>query len=170
MTIQQEETPVFFEQQEASRKKVVPGDIFSIKIPDGYLLGRVIATDARSSEWDEPHLHLIYIYNGLRENPINFKPEDFRPPSLLIPPVLTNHLAWSRGYYKTIGHLPLSEEDVLVQHAFREPGTNKLWNEEARPVDESSVQDASIIGVQAVQSYLTTENRVSLALGLGSTI
>lgn len=169
-----EDDPSLFQQQKPSRRKVSPGDVFAIKIPAGYLLGRVIATDVKSSAWDEPHLHLLYIYAGVRESVSGIHPSNFRPPKLLIPPVITNKLAWSRGYYETVAHIPLEPADLLERHIFREPARNpdqqRFWDEHARPVDEIEIRDMSLVGIQALQSYLTTENRVSLALGLGRTI
>lgn len=165
-----DEIPILFQQQKPSRRKVIPGDVFSIKLPTGYLLGRVIATNAKSSVWDEPHLHLLYIYAGIHKDSTDFKPEDFRPPSLLIDPVITNRLAWSHGYYETVGHIPLEAADQLERNVFLRPGSNDYWDENANPIDASLVRDKSMVGVQGVQSYLTTEHRISVALELGPTI
>jgi hypothetical protein len=169
MTLSAEETPLLFQLQTPSRKKVAPGDIFSMKLPGGYLLGRVIATNAKSSEWDEPHLHLLYIYKGVHKTTTDFQIDDFRPPQLLIPPVITNRLGWSRGVYETIGHAPLENADRLERNVFLRPGRNDYWDENANPIKASHVKDKSMVGLQAVHSYMTIEYRVSVALELGPT-
>lgn len=170
MNIPIDETPVLIETQTPSRQKVIPGDIFSIKLPSGYVLGRVIATDAKSSEWDEPHLHLLYIYRGVRKGATDFKLEEFRPPSLLLPPIITNRLAWSRGFYQTVGHADLEAADKLECNIFLRPGHNDYWDENANPVDASLVHDQSMVGFQGLSSYMTIEHYISIALGLGPTI
>ena len=169
MTLPIEETPLLFQLQSPSRKKVVPGDVFSIKLPEGYLFGRVIATNAKSSEWDEPHLHLLYIYKDIHKTAADFQIDDFRPPQLLIPPVITNRLGWSRGVYETVGHIPLEDTDKLERNIFKRPGHTDYWDENANPVDEPLVKDRSVVGLQAVHSYMTIEWEVSVALGLGPT-
>lgn len=165
-----EEIPALFQKQKTSRRKTVPGDVFSIKIPDGYLLGRVVANNAKSSPWDEPQLQLLYIYAGVRKDLKSVTAEDFRPPNLLIPPVLTNRMGWTRGYYETLTNIPLESADLLKRHVFREPGKQNYWDENSEPVEESDISDASLVGLQALQSYFTTEDRISRALGLGPTI
>lgn len=169
MTLPAEETPLLFQLQTPSRKKVLPGDIFSMKLPEGYLFGRVIATNAKSSRWDEPHLHLLYIYKGIRKTVADFQIDDFRPPQLLIPPVITNRLGWSRGVYETVGHAPLETADRLEQDVFLRPGSQDYWDENANPIKESAVKDKSMAGVHGLHSYMTIENEVSVALGLGPT-
>lgn len=127
-------------EQRPSRRKTVPGDVFSIKIPDGYLLGRVVANTAKSSPWDEPQLQLLYIYTGVRKDLESITLEDFRPPNLLIPPVLTNRMGWTCGYYETLTNIPLESADLLKRHVFREPGKQNYWDENSEPVEESESQ------------------------------
>lgn len=61
---------------------------------------------------------LVYIYKAFSNDKHNIpalKKED-----LLIPPVMINRLAWSRGHFETIEHRPLTEEDVWRVHCFHD--------------------------------------------------
>lgn len=78
-----------------SRKRLVPGDIFALK-PEGHpvYFGRVISTDARVGPF--PGI-LIYIHNA-SSNVADDVPE-LRRESLLVPPLITNRLPWTKGYF-----------------------------------------------------------------------
>src|SRR3954452_9236707 len=103
-----------------SRKRLAEGDIFAMRVLDlGFVFGRVISTEAIWAVGGEDSglANLLYIYSGVHTelNP----PHRLKPEALLIPPVMTNRLGWSRGYFQTIANRPLKPEDVLRVHCFR---------------------------------------------------
>jgi hypothetical protein len=100
-----------------SRKKLRAGDVFAMQMPDDlYLFGRVIGTDAVIGPMTG--IILIYIFRTRSEVKAPPRREDLRPDNLLVPPILINRLPWSRGYFETIDHRPLEQEDLLKQNCF----------------------------------------------------
>jgi hypothetical protein len=49
---------------------------------------------------------LLYFYLAFSDDATNVPP--LSPKALLIPPVITNRLGWSDGYFQTIGNVLLS--------------------------------------------------------------
>lgn len=143
-----------------SRKPQV-GDIFAMLPPDGaFLFGRVISTTA--SFGGKPIATLIYIYQP-RSRSADEIPE-LSPRQLLLPPILTNTLGWSRGYFQRVARRPLEAQDVLEQHCFQ-GGFGKqrgYFDERGRrlpgPVEP--------VGVTGLASYRSIDDAVSRALGL----
>ena len=65
-----------------------------------------------------PAAYLIHIYAWQSET----KRPDYRhltPDGLLIPPVWTNRLGWTKGYFQMIENLALGPDALLKQHCFR---------------------------------------------------
>src|SRR5713101_7550108 len=80
-----------------SRTPPKRGDIFVMQLSDGsYLFGRAILTDAPQEHAPMPGANLLYIYNARARTP-NPHYAVLRPGRLLIPPVWTNRLAWTKG-------------------------------------------------------------------------
>ena len=159
-----------FQVQTPSRKRLKAGDIFAIKMLDkGYLFGRVIRTDALGAEivFGEPGMGkfiIIYIYKGLHESkePI----PDLRKEDLLIPPMITNRLAWSRGYFETVESRELEEDDLYHPHCF---SVGKPGSSVGRYVDEyGNMLDREYppSGFAGLTGYAGVDARISDALGL----
>ena len=90
-----------------SRTPPKRGDIFVMQLSDGsYLFGRAILTDAPQEHAPMPGANLLYIYNARARTP-NPHYAVLRPGRLLIPPVWTNRLAWTNGYFQTAENRPL---------------------------------------------------------------
>lgn len=141
-----------------SRKKLKPGDIFVIKPKNfPYYFGRIICIDAKIVVFK--NCILIYIYNATSNN--KMKIPGLCPSNLLIPPCIINRLPWSRGYFETIENRPLTKNDVLPIHCFRDI-RNRYFNEYGiklkHPVEP--------IGDYALNSYRTIDDDVSRALGI----
>jgi len=142
---------------EKSRKPLRPGDIFAYSFQHGeYWYGRVIST---SAEPFGAKLNLLYLYhassNSLLDTP------SLRKDNLLVPPVITNRLGWSRGYFKTVEHRPLASSDVYDVHSFYDPIRKRYMDEHGNEMD-SKVPPC---GGYGVHSYVSIGILVSTILG-----
>jgi hypothetical protein len=142
-----------------SRKRLNPGDVFVLQPDERYLFGRVIGTNTAVGPMTG--CILTYIYR-VRSASMQIPPRpDLSPDKLLIPPIMTNRLPWSRGYFETIAHVPLEAGDVLTQHCFRSSGGkyyDEANNELPGPIEP--------VGVRGLHSYRTIDDAVSDALGI----
>lgn len=151
--------PTNLEQLRPSRKRLREGDVFALKPPgDAFYFGRVIDTDARPLRSIGGGI-LIYIYSGSAK--VRVAPERLSPLELLVPPIMTNRLAWSRGYFETIEHRPIREGDVLDAHCFRD-SYGRLWDERGTPLAEA----VEPVGDAGLHSLRTIDDAISRALDL----
>jgi hypothetical protein len=133
---------------------------------DDYLFGRVILADAPQDRAPMPGANLIYIYDRRSSVP---KPEvsDLRPGRLLIPPLWTNRLPWTKGYFLTIEEQPLEKFDLLRQHCFSKvalsPGKLGTFVDEA---GRTLAHRTEPCGEWSLVSYRWIDDRVSDALGI----
>ena len=144
-----------------SRKKIRPGDVFAMELPDGtYLFGRVINASVIAGDFSGAIL--IYIYRKRSRSKQPPPPSDLTPDELLVSPIMTNRLPWSRGYFETVEYRPLEPGEVLLQHCFLSPvwGTyfDEQGNELPGPVEP--------VGDYALHSYRTIADEISKAFGL----
>jgi len=141
-----------------SRRRLKEGDIFVMLPPDGlYLFGRVIDMDARV--FTDIGWNLIYIYRARSEEKTNIP--DLLRGQLLLRPLITNRLAWSRGYFEHVEHRPLAALDRLPHHCFR--------NSYGRYFDERGNQlpgPIEPVGMWGLDSYRTIDDAISRALGI----
>lgn len=144
-----------------TRKKPRPGDVFVLQMPDDkYSFGRVVSTSAMVG--GRIQSQLIYVFKirsaskGLPERP------ELRSDHLLVPPMMTNLLPWSRGYLETIAHLPFEPGDILPQHCFYDSFFRKyvdeLGNDLPGPVQP--------VGELGLQSFRTIDDTISTGLGI----
>ncbi len=108
-----------------------------------------------------PAAILIYVY---RRCFVSREPPDRSLLScndLLVPPMMTNRLPWSRGYFETVGYWPLDTDDVLPQHCFFSPVRGRYFDEAVNelpgPVEP--------VGDYGLHSYRSIDDAVSEALG-----
>lgn len=66
-----------------------------------------------------PGANLLYIY-AWQSRTKHPKYEQLNRRNLLIPPVWTNRLGWTKGYFQTIESRPLESGDLLHQHCFQD--------------------------------------------------
>lgn len=59
---------------------------------------------------------LIYIYEYFRHDKVIS--ENLEKEKLLIPPIIVNNQPWSRGYFETIGNVPVTESEKKLEFAF----------------------------------------------------
>jgi len=132
-----------------------------MQLPDGdFLYGRVISTTAVIVPMTG--CILIYIY-AARSADKNLVPELYRS-QLLIPPMMTNKLPWSKGYFELIASGPLNPMDRLPQHCFA-----RTWMSPPQYFDDKGNQlngPISPVGEYGLQSYRTIDDHISKALGI----
>ncbi len=159
--------PVNFQMQRPSRAKLHPGDIFTMRIPDGhYLFGRVVRTDA---ECFAPGCILIYVFRYLSDSPT--VPARLLVKDLLIPPKTMNRLGWSRGYLMTLERRPFADGERMPVHYFKErrrgPNGEPLLtfvDEDRQPLGEPPM--GTMVGWAGLGNYRTLDDDVSRALGI----
>lgn len=145
-----------------TRRAPEVGDIFVMLPADGqYLFGRVIDTNARP--WGaQGGGVLVYIYRA--RSPSKVPAPDLLRGQLLVPPMITNTLPWTRGYFELVEHRPLSRMDRLPQHCFRNSygaHFDEAGNELAEAVEP--------VGRLGHQSYRKIADAVADALGIPRT-
>jgi immunity protein 26 of polymorphic toxin system len=141
-----------------SRRAPEPGDIFAMLPPDGrYLFGRVISTDSAGPMG--VGCVLVYIY-AIRSDTKNVVPDLLRG-QLLVPPLMTNKLPWSKGYFEHVEHRTLTPMDRLPQHCFRDT-RDWYFDEHGNRLDEPT----SPVGSWGLDSFRTIDDEVSRALGI----
>lgn len=146
-----------------SRKKVRPGDIFAMLLPDGlYLFGRVIRDDAKWARGEDvnPAL-LIYVYRFRSQKKDTPPALELKSDRLLISPVMINRLPWSRGYFETIDNLQLGDEDILPVHCFL--SANGKYYDEYSNLLPGPVEP---VGDYGLASYRVVDDEVSDRLGI----
>lgn len=143
-----------------SRKLPRPGDVFALSPMEHlFLFGRVIATDAVVGPIEG--CILIYVYRDRSHSAGKSDRSLLRPDRLLLPPILTNRLPWSRGYFETVAHYDLTETEVLPIHCFRN------WNGEYYDECGNELQGpVEPVGDRGLHSFRTIDDLVSRALGL----
>jgi hypothetical protein len=146
-----------------SRKKLRAGDVFAMQMPDDlYLFGRVISTDAVSGFSFSASAILIYVFRTRSEVKAPPRREDLRPDNLLVPPILINRLPWSRGYFETIDHRPLEDDEVLAQNCFWDVALRGQYFDEKGHELPGPVEP---VGRYGLNSYRTADDKISKALG-----
>ena len=147
-----------------SRKKPAVGDIFAMQLPDEtFLFGRVVSTEA---QWTlaagaDPAL-LIYIYRVRSEAKVLPERSVLGPENLLVSPIMTNRLPWSRGYFEVIGNLPPVPGELLKQHCFLSASRGKYFDDSGNELPGA----VEPVGDRALHSFRTIDDQISDALGL----
>jgi hypothetical protein len=114
-----------------SRPRLAAGDIFAYQHahrPERYYFGRVVSTEAHLLRIPEIRLVLIYLYDAWSHDKHTIP--ELRPDRLLLPPIGTNRIAWTRGYFENVASRPLCPGDLLPQHCFTD-GAN-FFDEQRR--------------------------------------
>lgn len=139
-----------------SRKKAQAGDVFRMRFADGRsVFGRVVK-DAQL--FGGPAL-LVYVYDT---SAVAGEPalDDLRADRLLLPPMLTNEVGWRHGFFETVAHRALEQEDYLPTHCFHDQRVPPRFYDEN---GEDAVYSEPC-GLRALDSYFTIAEQVLTAL------
>ena len=156
-----EHPPINLELLRPSRRRLAAGDVFVVKpIRHPFLFGRIIRTDA--ALFGQGNL-LLYFYDAWSDDAQDI-PALARD-RLLIPPVVTNRLGWSRGFFNHVENRPLTRGDVLSVHCF----VSNVYRDGPRYFDEFRNQlpgPVPPVGEAGLHSYRTIDDEISRALGI----
>ena len=149
--------------QQASRHHLRSGDLFVMCLADDlFVFGRVIRTDVLAG-WSMPNAILLYIYDWPATSPEPPPRRELSPDRLLVPPLMTNRLGWSRGYFRTIANWPLEPGEAFDRHCFESSRDDRAcFDEFANELPHRSEP----CGEWGLHSYRTIDDAVSGALGL----
>ena len=145
-----------------SRRRLKAGDIFVMAPSDGrFLFGRVINTNANPV--GVGGAILIYIYRARSESKSDVP--DLLRDQLLVPPIMTNRLPWSRGYFEIIESRPLGPFDCLQRHTFVRNWTKppQYFDEQGSPLKGPSKGPVGTWGLWGLEAI---DGEISRALGL----
>jgi hypothetical protein len=149
----------------ASRKKLRPGDIFTMRFPPvGYLYGRVIEAGMDAGPMG-PGSNLVYVYDYVGEEveSLEMLDRNLRRDRLMFGPVFINRLPWSRGYFHTVYWQELREFDRLAGHYFIDPVRNIVRAQDGLEIVPPT--DARF-GFWGLDSYRSLDARISDELGI----
>jgi hypothetical protein len=143
-----------------TRKAPKAGAIFVLRpVGRGYFFGRVVATDARIKTMENCVLLYVFAIESDTKQP----PERLSAMQLLIPPLMTNRLPWSRGYFENIAQRGFELGERLPVHCFHDPAFkryDRYWDEYGHELTAKREP----CGVYALKSYRTIDDAVSDAL------
>lgn len=144
-----------------SRHPPTRGDVFVMQLPSRkHLFGRVVLANPPRESAPGPSTNLVYIYSWQSEA----KEPDYRnllPDKLLLPPVWTNNLGWSKGVFQTVENRSLGEHDLLRQHCFRDSFRGTFLDETGRRLPFR----VEPCGEWGLVSYRWIDDHISDALG-----
>lgn len=145
-----------------SRKAPRAGELFAMQLPDErFLFGRVVSTEAMAGP-SMPGAILIYVYRPRFDSMTVPDRSELSPTKLLVPPMMTNKLPWSKGYFETVADWPLEPGDLLRQHCFFSAARGRYFDEAGNelpgPVEP--------VGDYGLHSFWTIDDAVSDALGI----
>ena len=141
-----------------TRTQPKSGDIFVMLPPDGlFLYGRVIAIDAKIGPMSD--CILIYLYRARSERK-EAVPALLRA-QLLTAPIMTNKIAWSKGYFEPIEWRELSPMDRLQHHCFVD---SRGWYFDE--YDNRLPGPIEPVGERGLHSFRTIDDQISKALGI----
>jgi hypothetical protein len=145
-----------------TRRKPEAGDIFIFQleqIPDRYFFGRVVKTDTTIGNFTEIGVVMIYLYRTTSSSKEDIP--ELEPTDLLVPPIGTNNLAWTRGFFEIIKPGINTTDDLLPVHCFQDGRGNyvdEYGNKLSGPVEPVGFYGLSGIG--------SIDDKISKALGL----
>ena len=101
------------------RQAPVAGDVFALQLPTGkYLFGRVVLDNPPRECAPMPESYLVYIY-AVQSDTMRVEHGRLRKEELLLAPIWTNKLGWTKGYFKVVGNQALDSSITLRHHCFR---------------------------------------------------
>ena len=107
---------------------------------------------------------LVYLYKATSSSKTQIP--QLSPRDLLIRPVGTNRLPWTRGYFETVAHEELREDVVLPSHYFRDSLRGGFFDERGTRLEKEVAPVGVPVGEYGLDSYRTIDDEVSKALGV----
>ena len=142
-----------------SRRQPEVGDVFAMQMGDApFHFGRVISTNANPLGVGSGIL--VYFYQATSACKTSVPPLD--PKRLLIPPLITNKLPWSQGYFEHIQTVPIAISEVLPQHRFWDPLKEVFRDEQGNLAMDPSVPCST----WGLHSFRTIDDELSKALNM----
>jgi len=141
-----------------SRRTPKAGDIFVARPPDGrYLFGRVVTSEAIIGPIKRCVLVYIHAARAQEKRPVPI----LRASELLVPPLLTNLLPWSRGFFEFVENRPIVLGERLRKHSFVD-SSGRYFDEFGHRLPGPT----GPVGNWGLHSYQTIDDAISDALGL----
>ncbi len=146
-----------------TRRKPDQGDIFVFQLeslPDRYFFGRVVATDTTIGGITDIGVILIYLYRISSQDKKAIP--DLQISDLLTPPIGTNAMPWTKGYFEVVHSGENSPDDLLTQHCFYSPFRKCYFDEYGNSLP-TKVEPVGMYGLSGLGSI---DNEISKALGI----
>jgi hypothetical protein len=144
-----------------TRRKPISGDVFSMQLPtEKFLFGIVRFANPPRENAPAPCAYLIYIYD-LQSSARKPDYSKMLSDHLLIPPLWTNQMPWTKGYFQHIENRPLPIGAAPRNHCFRVE-TGKFVDENGKRINEPSAP----FGEWGIVSYRWIDDHISDALGI----
>jgi hypothetical protein len=145
-----------------SRHVPAAGDLFAMQLPTGkHLFGRVVLADPPRGAAPMPSSNLLYIYSW-RSDTKEPDHQQLTPDKLLLPPIWTNRLGWTKGVFQAIENQPIRARDLLAQHCFRDAFKGIYVDETGRKLPFR----VEPCGEWSLVSYRWIDDHVSDAVGI----
>lgn len=146
-----------FKQMKKTRKKLINGDIFVVKIEEQkFLVGQVVISELKSSSELLHGATVVHIFNKVINN-LEEIPH-FETKDLIIPPQIINKLGWARGYFLTVENRSLNEE-LNDDYGFK-----RFENSYFDAFGKALAKEPKICGTYALGNYLTIEDKINYIL------
>ena len=135
----------------AKRQLAARGDVFTFQLrskPGIYFFGKVISVDSKIG-FRDMNVLMIYIYRATSSSKVaipNLSKEE-----LLVAPIGTNNVPFTRGYFEILKSNALGGDDVLAQHCFFNPATKQYFDEMGQRLGEA-VEPVGIDGLSGLES------------------
>jgi hypothetical protein len=95
------------------------GDVLRIPIvPDRWLFGRVISTNAHAGAFDDSWSDCVLLYVFRHVSSTGVPPRPLLTVDLLFPPVISSHELWQQRRCELVENRPFEPGEVLAQHCF----------------------------------------------------
>jgi hypothetical protein len=149
---------------EKTKRKPESGDIFVFQLvntPDRYFFGRVVATDTTIGGITEFGVVLIYLYRT--SSPDKLTIPDLKVSDLLVPPIGTNTVPWTKGYFELVQQGQNKAEDLLPQHCFFDLARRCYFDEYGNRLPGNPTGPVGNYGLSGIGSI---DIQVSKALGM----
>jgi hypothetical protein len=133
-------------------RKPEAGDIFAfqlVPIPESFFFGRVVATNTKIGGISGVGVVLIYLYRTPSISKTQFPA--LKIDDMLLPPIGTNTVPWSKGYFELVKTGENRAEDILRRHSFRDSRGwffDEYGNRHYEPMDP--VGDYALSGIGAI--------------------